>query len=186
MPVGETHPEYLALNYWVSKQHENGRQGRPREEKHDNARGVTYASDAPEHRARKLVELLERSTQYTANKTILYGEALKYCSYLSESNFGDFTVTDMEHVSGLLAFGAMCQGVVRRAGASRRYARPDAVVSALLESAPVSLDVLLGFLVITPYIGLQQEFTLAKQEAFSDCRSTADFDDWKLTPDQDT
>jgi hypothetical protein len=186
MPVGETHPEYLALNYWVSKQHENGRQGRPLEEKHGNARGVTYASDAPEHRARKLVELLERSTQYTPNKTILYGEALKYCSYLSESSLGDFTVTDMEHVSGLLALGAMCQEVVRHVGVSRRDARADAVVFALLESAPVSLDVLLGFLVITPFIGLQQEFTREKQETFSGCRTTADFDDWKLTPDQDT
>jgi hypothetical protein len=186
MPVGETHPEYLAVTYWVSKQHENGRRGQPLEENHGNARGVTYASDPPEHRARKLVELLERSTHYTPNKTILYGEALKYYRYLSESSLGDFTVTDMEHFSGLLALGVVCQGIVRHVGASRRDARPDAVVFALLESAPVSLDVLLGFLVITPFIGLQHDFTHQKQEAFSNCRTTADFDDWKLTPDQDS
>jgi hypothetical protein len=102
----------------------------------------------------------------------------------------DFTCTDMEHMSGLLALGTMCQGSISRYSQGQvcraSAAAPDAAVFALLESAPVSLDVLLGFLVITPFMGLQEDFTLEKQDAFCDCRATADFNDWKLTPDQDT
>ena len=70
----------------------------------------------------------------------------------------------------------MCQGEASGAVGCGE-GKPEAVVFALSEAAPVSLDVLLGFMVITPYVGPEEDFDDNLRDAYFDCRPSANFDD---------
>lgn len=176
------HPSYAEMSQWQMQLFGKSFDTIPR--KYETARGVTFQEDEPFYRARKLVELLDRSVDsYEPNRTILYGVAVLYYGSVNEASMSsDFSQIALEHVAGLLALCAMCQGELSKAQGCGD-GRPDVVVFALLEAAPVSLDVWMGFLAITPYIGPSEGYERVRKK-FQSCRQSADFYDWKLTPDQ--
>jgi hypothetical protein len=184
LPSGETHPSYAEMSQWQMQFFGKAMKTVPR--KYETARGVTFPDDEPFYRARKLVELLDRSMAdgYEPNRTILHGVALQFNYVISETSMSsDFTMTDLEHIAALIGLAGMCQG--ESFYKNNGDCRPDAVVFALLEAAPVSLDVWMGFMVITPYIGPREGYSRVENQ-FRVCRQTADFNDWSLTPDQTT
>ena len=176
------HPSFQEMNEWQQKYPKLNFPA-SQNKKYQHARGVTFDDDEPYHRARKLTELLDRSTDYEPNPTIIHGTALKYYGKLSEGNmFADFVPSSYEHVSGLLALEDMASG--NAPGCSGTRIGVEAVVFALLEAVPVSLDIVLSSLVISNYFGTEPSYTEAKQEEYRACRPSKYFDEWSLTPDQ--
>jgi hypothetical protein len=161
------HPAYMDLALWQMSQI-----GKPMvqvERKYRNARGVAYDDDPPPQRARKLVELLDRpyeNKNYTPNRTILTGEAAKCYHTVQESHMSsNCTTYHLEHISACLALAHMCQGEKCHAKGCGDGAA-EAVLFAFLEAAPTALDVLMEFLVMTPYIGPEDPFQGNLKESF--------------------
>jgi len=173
----ETHPEYTEMAMWQLSLAMDPAARRQR--KYRSARGVTYEDDPPPFRAQKLVELLDRpDDSYTPNQTILAGEACKYYSVVGEENLSsDCSMYDLEHVAALLALAAMCQGDCAAVGCGDGV--PEAVLFALMEAAPRSIDVLMEFVVATPYIGPADKYRGSLETSFRKARNGR-----VLTPDQ--
>jgi hypothetical protein len=147
-----------------------------------SARGITYDDDPPALRAQKLVELLDRPVgDYTPNQTMLMGVVLLYYGCVSENSMrASCTMYDLEHISGLMSLAAMCQGENMHAkGCGDGVC--EQVLFALLEAAPTSMDVLMEFLVSTPYIGPEKMYKGALRNSFQQARG-----DRMLTPNQMT
>jgi hypothetical protein len=173
--VAGTHPNYMSLVRWLSKQ----RSPSTAERVFRNARGLVYDDEPPPSRARKLVELLERPDgDYEPNQTIIMGVALMYYGVVPESSMNmDFTIYDLEHVAGLISLTGMCQGEIMNAKGCGE-GECEAVLFALLEAAPMSITVLMEFLIMTPYIGPGENFS-SVQDAFCTARHAR-----LLTPNQ--
>mmetsp|Transcript_20921 Transcript_20921/g.38374 ORF Transcript_20921/g.38374 Transcript_20921/m.38374 type:complete len:427 (-) Transcript_20921:91-1371(-) len=127
-----------------------------------SARGVCYNDEPVFHRARKLVQFLDYPDEdYTPNETIMLGEA--YYFYCSVSKYEKFfkvgcTMYDLEHMAALSSLACMCQGEITYAvGCGDGKQSSECVLFALLEAAPRSLEVLLQFIVMTPYIGEEED-----------------------------
>jgi hypothetical protein len=167
-PVG-THPEYMTLVAHSTKDIFN----RPSTSRaYRNARGLVYDDTPPLARARKLVELLDRPDEdYEPNQTVLMGVACMYYNVVPESSMNmDCTIYDLEHVAELISLVAMCQGEIMEAKGCGD-GEPEAVRFALLEAAPMSITVLLEFLIWTPYIGPEENYSKV-QDAFRTARVT--------------
>jgi hypothetical protein len=169
-----THPKYMTLISWVRKvRYSNVSRG------YRNARGIVYDDTPPPARARKLVELLERPDKgYIPNQTVLMGVALLYYGVVPEQSMNrNCTIYDIEHIVGLISLTAMCQGEKMQAKGCGD-GEPEAVLFALLEAAPMSITVLLEFLIRTPYIGPAENYSKVK-DAFRTAREAC-----VLTPNQ--
>jgi hypothetical protein len=181
-----SHPIYLEMVHWATTEYKKLGKRMEMDREYRDARGVTYDDDPPTHRARKLVELLDKPSLvekdgYTPNQTILVGEALKFYGAVGESNLAaDCNIHDLEHIAGFLALAAMCQGEKSHAKGCGDGV-PEAVMFAFLEAAPTSLDVLMELLVATPYIGPEHAFQGDLKQSFRKRRST---NNSALTPDQ--
>jgi hypothetical protein len=170
------HPKYMTLVAHATKEMFN----RPSTSRaYRNARGIVYDDTPPPARARKLVELLDRPDEgYEPNQTVLMGVTVKYYNSVPESSMNmDCTIYDLEHVAGLISLVAMCQGEIMKAKGCGD-GECEAVLFALLEAAPMSITVLLEFLIWTPYIGPEENYSEV-QDAFHTARVTR-----ALTPDQ--
>jgi hypothetical protein len=172
-PVG-THPEYMTLITWAKKERFSAASRAYR-----NARGIVYDDTPPPARARKLVELLDRPHEgYMPNQTIIMGVALMYYSVVPEHSMNkNCTIYDIEHIVGLISLTAMCQGEMMQAKGCGD-GEPEAVLFALLEAAPMSITVLLEFLIRTPYIGPAENYSKVK-DAFRTAQKAC-----VLTPNQ--
>jgi hypothetical protein len=178
----DTHPEYLTLVKWSHKVIPNLLPGLPWPDAlriYRNARGIAYDDTPPPERARKLTELLERPDGgYSPNQTVIAGEALMYYSVVPESSLNmDCTIYDLEHITGLISLTAMCQGEMMQAKGCGD-GEPEAVLFALLEAAPMSITVLMEFLIRTPYIGPEEGHSKVR-DAFRTAREAC-----VLTPNQ--
>jgi hypothetical protein len=169
-----THPKYMTLVTWAKKERYSGKSRGYR-----NARGIVYDDTPPPERARKLVELLERPHEgYMPNQTVLMGVALMYYSVVPEQSMNqNCTIYDLEHIVGLISLSAMCQGEMMQAKGCGD-GEPEVVLFALLEAAPMSITVLLEFLIRTPYIGPAENYSEVK-DAFRTARKAC-----VLTPNQ--
>ena len=183
-PVGATHPEYLEMSLWYTQQFSAMLAGRKLEKKYRNARGVTFEDDEPYCRARKFVELLDHCTDgYEPHQTIMHGEIARYYSVVPETSQScDATMGNLEYTAGCIALSGMCYGRAMRA-MDCGDGRPDIVVFALLESAPVSLSVLLSHVVSTHYIGPESGYDRVRDD-YRSSRLKMNIDDCELTPDQ--
>jgi hypothetical protein len=164
-PVGATHPEYMEMVFWYMGQMPLINGGGKPENKYRSARGVTFVDDEPNYRARKFVELLDFGTdEYQPHQTIMHGEVGRYYSVVPEASQScDVTNPNLEYMAACLALAGICYGASMGA-MDCGDGRPDAVVFALLESAPVSLSVLLSHLVSTHYIGPAEDFDRVKED----------------------
>jgi hypothetical protein len=173
--VADTHPDYMSLVQWQMSQIHSS----TAERVFRNARGLVYDDEPPPARARKLVELLERPDgDYEPNQTIIMGVAVVYYNVVPETSMNmDCTIYDLEHVAGLISLVAMCQGEIMNAKGCGE-GECEAVLFALLEAAPMSITVLMEFLIMTPYIGPEENFSSVR-EAFHTARAAR-----LLTPNQ--
>jgi hypothetical protein len=176
------HPEYMTLIAWVQKERFNLRPHLPwpaASRIYRNARGIAYDDTPPPERARKLAELLERPDKgYSPNQTVLMGVALLFYSAVPESSLNmDCTIYDLEHIAGLISLTAMCQGEMMQAKGCGD-GEPEAVLFALLEAAPMSITVLMEFLIRTPYIGPEENYSKVR-DAFRTAKEAC-----LLTPNQ--
>jgi hypothetical protein len=172
-----THPDYITL---ITLQMEELRNQPSTSRAYRNARGLVYDDEPPPARARKLVELLDRPDKnYTPNQTVIMGVALIYYGCVPESSMNmGFTIYDLEHVAGLMSLAAMCHGEKMHAKGCGD-GECEAVLFALLEAAPMSITVILEFLIMTPYIGPEDNCTSSVQDAFRNAREAC-----LLTPNQ--
>jgi hypothetical protein len=177
IPVVKTHPKYMKLIKWVGKERLIPQPSDTRA--YRNARGLVYDDTPPAARARKLVELLDRPDgKYEPNQTVLMGVAMRFYSAVPESSMNkNCTIYDLEHVAGLISLTAMCQG--EQTGAKGcGDGECEAVLFAILEAAPMSITVLLEFMIFTPYIGPGENYSSVR-DAFRTARQAR-----LLTPNQ--
>ena len=76
-----------------------------------------------------------------------------------ESMFMACTMYDLEHMAACISLGSMCQGFTQ-ANFNHRddgFEASECIIFALMEAAPRSLEALLSFIVMTPYIGDESE-----------------------------
>jgi len=76
-----------------------------------------------------------------------------------EPMFMACTMYDLEHMAACIALGSMCQGFTQ-ANFNHRddgFEASECIIFALMEAAPRSLEALLSFIVMTPYIGDESE-----------------------------
>jgi hypothetical protein len=177
-PDKEQHPIYMDMVRFCTTQY--AKRVDQRDRVYRSARGVTYDDDPPALRAQKLVELLDRPVgNYVPNQTMLMGVVLLYYGLVSEDSMrASCTLYDVEHISGLMSLAAMCQGEKMHAKGCGDGAC-EQVLFALLEAAPQSMDVLMEFLVSTPYIGPEEMYQGALRKSFQQARR-----DRRLTPNQ--
>jgi hypothetical protein len=167
-PEDEPHPDYMEMTMHqmtMAIQQQMTQSSAPRLFR--SARGVCYDDDTPLRRTRKLVELLDKpDDSHTPQQTILTGEASKFYSVVGETNLQDgCTIYHLEHVAGILALAAMCQGEMCHAKGCGTGVG-ETVLLSILEAGPMPLDVIVDFLVLTPYIGPSNEFSERLDDEF--------------------
>lgn len=125
-----------------------------------NGRGICYNDESVLHRARKLVQLLDYpDEEYTPNQTVMLGLSDLFYSSLAqhEDMFqSGCSIYDLEHMAACLSLACMAQGHPQANCPSPEEAS-ECVLFALMEAAPRSIETLLGFIVMTPYIGKESD-----------------------------
>jgi hypothetical protein len=184
----EDQPEYVDLVAWQLAHYEAGRGDawEPEYRRHRNARGVAYEDTPPPQRARKMVELLDKRTDgHDPGGVVLVGESIKFYRTVGDKYMeADCTIDDRKHIAGMVALAAMCQGEAWHA-VGCGDGEVETVLLAFLEKIPTSLDVLMEFVVLTPFLGTVDEFQGDSKEAFRKLRNDAfDNGNYELTPDQ--
>jgi hypothetical protein len=138
------------------------RQGQERSfGKFRHGRGICYSDESVFHRATKLVQLLDYPDEdHTPPKTVMLGISdLCYSSLaLQEHAFQTgCTMYDLEHMAACASLASMAQGHPAVNCPSPEEAS-ECVLFALMSAAPRSIEALLLFIVMTPYIGNESDY----------------------------
>lgn len=138
------------------------RQGQERSfGKFRHGRGICYSDESVFHRATKLVQLLDYPDEdRTPPKTVMLGVSdLCYSSLgVHEHMFQTgCTMYDLEHMAACASLASMAQGHPAVNCPSSEEAS-ECILFALMSAAPRSIETLLQFIVMSPYIGNESDY----------------------------
>ena len=126
-----------------------------------HGRGICYSDESVFHRAKKLVQLLDYPDEdHTPPQTVMLGMSDLFYSSLAihEAKFQTgCSMYDLEHMAACVSLAGMAQGHPQSNCPSPAEAC-ECILFALMGAAPRSIETLLGFIVMTPYIGNKSDY----------------------------
>lgn len=127
-----------------------------------NGRGICYSDESVFHRAKKLVQLLDYPDEYhTPAETVMLGISDLFYSSLAlhEHVFQTgCSIYDLEHMAACISLACMAQGHAEAKNCASPAETCEYILFALMGAAPRSIETLLGFIVMTPYIGNESDY----------------------------
>ncbi len=127
-----------------------------------NGRGICYSDESVFHRATKLVQLLDYPDEdHTPAETVMLGISDLFYSSLAihEDKFQvGCSIYDLEHMAACISLACMAQGHPAAKNSPSPAETCECILFALMGAAPRSIETLLGFLVMTPYIGKKSDY----------------------------
>ena len=163
-PEDTPHPEYMEMSmYKMSLFGEQLTFQQTQERsfgKFRNGRGICYHDEPVLHRAQKLVQLLDfPDDELDPIGTVMLGVSDLFYSSLAqhEAMFQQgCSIYDLEHMAASVSLASMAQAHPRANCPSSAEAS-ECVIFSLMEAAPISLEALLSFIVMTPFIGNESD-----------------------------
>ena len=164
-PEDTPHPEYMEMSFYkmgIFGEQLTVQQTQERTlGKFRNGRGICYNDESVYHRAQKLVQLLDfPDEELHPIGTVMLGVSELFYSGLAqhENSFQQgCSIYDLEHMAACISLASMAQGHPWANCPSSAEAS-ECVIFALMEAAPRSIEAVLSFIVMTPYIGKESDF----------------------------
>lgn len=127
-----------------------------------NGRGICYNDESVFHRATKLVQLLDYPDEdHTPAETVMLGVSDLFYSSLAihEDKFQKgCSLYDLEHMAACISLACMAQGHPEARNCPSPAETCECILFALMGAAPRSIETVLGFIVMTPYIGNKSDY----------------------------
>ena len=165
-PEETLHPKYMEMSMYKMKLMGERLTVRETQQrtmgKFRTGRGICYNDEPVFHQAQKLVQLLDYpDEEHEPNQTVMLGMSEFYYQALTHHEHmfsAGCTMYDLEHMAACISLASICQGNQgNQEPVEMNVETSECILFALMEAAPRSLETLLSFIVMTPYIGVESD-----------------------------